>query len=310
MLKMKRVLLFGTLIFSFNFLYGFSLQEKFAKKAFPQEKIEVNHLLYTKTGHLNREHYVYPNEQYPQRLIDHLSELHTSGVFAAVGADRVFILAGLAGPKCTGIVGVDIDPVVLLYSNFLLLLFDFSKNKEEFQLLRDAILRGEKTSQEKLMTFVEKLDMPKKGYYQNNLRGMFSIATAYSQMILGSGLRHFAYPDKPDIFKGANYLRDDALFRTIKELVEAGQVLFVSGNIYSDLADFERVPFVLIDSSNVEESYPGIATHYKLPVSAHNPVMEIRTSDAAPLVRKEVWTYSHRFLHPDPLDSTIYNLPK
>jgi hypothetical protein len=75
--------------------------------------------------------YLVPNELNPYLVKLHFDLLDEAGLLVSTGTERSFIDLALC-EKCTGLVGVDINPRVKAYNDFNTLLLRLSENRKDY----------------------------------------------------------------------------------------------------------------------------------------------------------------------------------
>lgn len=201
-----------------------------------------------------------PNEFNPNQIKLHLDLITKNGLLVASGTERSFIALTLC-QKCTGLVGVDINPRVKAYNDFNTLLLRLSKNRQDYLSLRavDSARQGKNIEIDKMVIMIkEKIitDTEIKGtlkdYYLSNIDNFAKIfyeAQLHSQM--------FVFIDSPNnqLFKEANYLYEDELFNRLQKFAKNGDMVFTIADI-NNLNFLNKEQIVAIDTSNIYQYVP------------------------------------------------------
>lgn len=281
-----------------------SLQNKY-KKFYPNQTLS-----FKSNGKFE---FLIPNETDPIKLLPHLihPDNKYSGRLFVAGTERGWTILALC-ERCTGLIGVDINPRVKAYNDFNLLLFTLSADRQDYLKLRavEEIVQAHKNRYPPgfvvrkyhipndlaeegaaldyfpdLITEIKErlersgLDEDMKKYYRRNFDAMAEIF--FSIQLQG---RELIFIDKDfgagnnggPYFKEANYLFDDTLFNNIKAFASRGEIIFTTGSII-DFQEFQDEEFLTIDISNIPDYHEVRLAYSEIPQIVNQNVRVIWT---------------------------------
>ena len=222
------------------------------------ESLFVNRILEIIDVHatIDFDDFLIPNEFSPFSIKEHLDLIEEPGLYVTTGTERAFFGLSLFNPeKCRGMVVIDINPRVIAYVNFNIMLLRISKDRFEYQALSEFILpysdRPEEEMESRLLVIKEKLlsdnDIPEpiKTYYLSNLEDFGSI---YFLRIY----EDWRSEKNDQWFQGVQYYNDDRLFQVLQYFAKEGKIITILGDI-NNLHFLDGQKIAVVDISNIDD---------------------------------------------------------
>jgi len=202
--------------------------------------------------------YLVPNENNAYDIKEHFDILTKEGLLVSTGTERSFIDLSLC-EKCTGLVGVDINPRTKAYNDFNTLLLKLSKNRKDYLSLRkaDYVENSKSLNYQNVLNKIRirlgknnNISKKIKKYYFSNIDNFAKIFFSVQPEILKLFLNSNNYS-----FDKVNYLLNDNLFTKIQHKAKNGSVIFVVNNINNlNFLDNEKIS--VLDTSNICDYTP------------------------------------------------------
>jgi hypothetical protein len=216
--------------------------------------------------------FIAPNELHPFNIKKHLDLLTEEGLLVSTGTERSLIAFALC-KKCTGLVGVDINPKVKGFNDFNTLLLRISKDRKEYLEFRlisrilahyDSSIPSANESIDDIIDRIENrlideesISELAKKYYVDNFDKLAKIFFTYQEN--DRAFLEFFDAEKykgngagGGYFENANYLYNDELFFRLQKAAKDGSMIFTVNSI-NDLKFLIKEKIVAIDASNIHD---------------------------------------------------------
>ncbi|MDX6769365.1 MAG: hypothetical protein SF051_07520 [Elusimicrobiota bacterium] len=210
-------------------LYGEDIQSRFAVETAPARRAWDS--------------FVRPNELYPEKARGILAAAG-EGLYASVGTERGFIGAAMA-PRATHLLLMDRSAAVAEYNRMNVALLRLARDRAEYRRLRleGSAREAARLSEERGLPAADTALLADPAAWRK-----WRSAQSGNPLNARSG----------GVFRGSNYLHDDALFARLKSMADGGRIA-VTRAVFNDPASVRRladgidaagVPLSVLDLSN------------------------------------------------------------